>query len=798
MEYLIKNLHVGSKYRFSLNLIRNGKIALTKEVQKTVRDIQEREWYFTWFGQSTKSDVNTFQMIDEDAFKFKLFSCTVNTASGQIDQKGGKFTTFHDGISFYYTKINPNKENFELSATFIIDYINPVPDGQEGFGLLALDSLGEYGNNSVNHYTNSAGIIATKFEEVINGVKKTSKDTLGARFVTGLTKQIIESGDSGIAQNGKNVSRAFSYDLSDIIKKGDSYRITLKKTNTGYHAIYKKAYPGETDITEFILYDPKKLQVLDTNTVYVGFAVARGCNVTIQDVDFKITNVAEDPPGLVEPPEIVPLLAKIDSPTTYTEPLYPFVFNANASGRLTVRDKTNRVIIKDAIIQANQDYSKTITLSKGNNDFIVEFTPDKNYKPGDNKVIGRYDNEQKALVESYAPYYINHSVLYHYYPGDTLYVSTTGSPFGKGTKESPLDLSTALYFVRPGQTIVLAGGVYYPASTITIERGNNGTNRLYKRLQSINGERAIIDFSMSNAKSAGVVLSGDYWIIENIDIRKTPGDVKGLQVAGNNNIIRFVKTYQCGDTGLQISGFSTEKSDKWPKQNQVISCESYDNKDPAANNADGFAAKLTVGQGNIFKYCIAHHNIDDGWDLFSKIETGPISPVVIEDCVAYKNGSLSDGSGNGDGNGFKMGGDGIAVPHIIRNSIAYCNGTSGITSNSNPAIIIENCTTYGNKGANINLYGKGDGTRSFIVTNTISLQGGTSDVYREVPEIESKTNFLWNGAIAKNIDGLQIDINIFNTVDCTLRPEIQNNGRINIKGLLQLNKKTLQNIGAQF
>jgi hypothetical protein len=56
---------------------------------------------------------------------------------GQIDQKGGKLTAFHDGISYYYTVIDPEKENFELSATFTIDYLNPVADGQEGFGLLA-------------------------------------------------------------------------------------------------------------------------------------------------------------------------------------------------------------------------------------------------------------------------------------------------------------------------------------------------------------------------------------------------------------------------------------------------------------------------------------------------------------------------------------------------------------------------------------------------------------------------------------------------------------------------------------
>ena len=100
------------------------------------------------------------EMIDAERFVFRLKSCTYNQADGQIYQKGGKYTAFHDGISFYYTVIDPVTENFELKATFTVDYINPTADGQEGFGLLALDSLGAHGVSSANHYTNSAGIIA--------------------------------------------------------------------------------------------------------------------------------------------------------------------------------------------------------------------------------------------------------------------------------------------------------------------------------------------------------------------------------------------------------------------------------------------------------------------------------------------------------------------------------------------------------------------------------------------------------------------------------------------------------------
>src|SRR5262245_66257120 len=78
--------------------------------------------------------------------------------------------------------------------------------------------------------------------------------------------------------------------------------------------------------------------------------------------------------------------------------------------------------------------------------------------------------------------------------------------------------------------------------------------------------------------------------------------------------------------------------------------------------------RLTTGPGNVFRSCIAHHNIDDGWDLFTKTDTGPISPVTIENCISFSNGAVSNGGSttNSDGNGFKLGDDGIAVNHNIR------------------------------------------------------------------------------------------------------------------------------------
>lgn len=797
-EWIIQGLQTGKKYAIALAASRGAETVISSPVIKTVRDIKERDWNFVWFGQSTNESLNTFKMIDNDSFVFQLGSCSYNYKTGEIIQKGGKFTAFHDGISFYYTTIDPRKENFELTATFVVDYINPTADGQEGFGLLALDSLGQNGVNSVNHYTNSAGIIATKFEETIDGIKRTGKDTLGARFVTGITKDVIALGDAGIAQYGVSLGRAFSYDQSAQIKTGDIYRITLKKTNTGYHAVYHKEYATEEDRTEFILYGPEKLQNLDPDHIYVGFAVARGCNVTVKDVEFKISDVATDPKGIPEPPEIIPLIAKVDSPSTYTNDRYPLVFNVNANGHLTILNSKGTVLIRDALIRNLQDFTAVLKLNRGSNDFLLQFTPDSDYKPGPGKVIGRYDSEQRTYVKNYNPYYINLSVLYHTYEGKELIVTPDGSPFGKGTYKEPLDLMTALYFVSPGQSVILKGGIYYPRTSIEIARGNDGTSKQQKVLKAAPGERVVLDFRNSNAKSAGFMLWGSYWIIEGIDIRNTPGDVKGLQIGGNYNIIKNVATYNCGDTGLQISGISTEPKEKWPRYNQIINCLSHDNKDPASNNADGFAAKLTVGEGNKFYGCISHNNIDDGWDLFSKIESGPIGAVLIENCIAYNNGFLSDGSGNGDGNGFKMGGDGIAVPHIIRNSISFGNGASGITSNSNPALIIESCTSYANKGANLNLYGKGNGKRTFEVQNVISMNGGTGDIYHEMPELASQNNYFWNGAVSINSEGKQLSLNAFISTELRDAPAWGPSGNLDLDGYLLPTKEVPAGVGARF
>jgi hypothetical protein len=773
-EAVLKGLKVGTKYELRVTAIRGTDKATSEVLTKVLKAAQERDWAFTYFGQSASSSVNKMEMIDPDAFTFSLKSCTVKDDGVTIDGKGGKFTTFHDGISYYYTKVNPNTENFKLTATFKLDYINSTPDGQEGFGLLAMDSLGEYGVASKNHYTNSAAVIATKFETTMDGTKYASKDTLGARFVSGITQEVLAAGDTGIATSGKNVSNAFSYAAEDLVKTGGSYTLTLKKTNTGYHASINGG-------KEFIMYGADKLLQLDKDNIYVGFAVARGCNVTVSDVSFTTSNPATDAPAEKEPAQLVSYSTKIDSPTTTSKSDYKFVYVPSVPGTLTVKDASGKAVIENEKLSEKVDFTKDLKLEEGKNVFIVAFTPNADYVPGENQ-----------LLESYETVTTEFTVEYRAYAGSTVYVAPNGNQSGNGTKESPLDIYTATQFARNGQVIELAGGTYEMTQSLIIARGNDGSENSHRVLKSADGERAVLNFAKA---PGGMQVWGNYWLIHNIDVTETPGNIKGLQIAGNNNIISGVNAYKNGDTGIQISGTGLETIEKWPSYNLILNCTSYDNCDPGMNNADGFAAKITCGVGNIFRGCIAHHNLDDGWDLFSKIESGPIGAVTIEDCIAYSNGTLTNGLGNGDGNGFKLGGDGIAVKHKIVNSIAYNNNHAGITSNSDPAIIVENCTSYANKGANITLYGKGSGVKSFVVKNVISIGGAVEDNISEMPSLASNDNYVWNGAVSVNAAGQKVDATIFVSTDVTIAPTRDKNGSILMNGLLVLNDKAPKGIG---
>lgn len=797
-EYLIKGLKVGMTSDINVEALRNSEKVASAIQHKTISAEKEREWNFAWFGQSTSADRNKIEILDANNLKFTLKSCTFNEKTQDILEKGGKFTNYHDGVSFYYTVLDPKTENFELTATVHVDYTNPTADGQEGFGLLAMDALGENGVSSVNHYTNSAGILSWKYTTHVNGAKKEIKDGLGARFVSNLTPEVLAMGDAGIAENGVVFANAFNYDNANMVKTDDTYRITLKKTNTGFHAIYVPSDLAEGIPTEYIMYNSDKLCQLDKDHIYVGFVVARGMNATFSDIEFKVTDPKKDAPAQEEPPELIPLTTLVDSPSSYYQNKYPFVYHSNSNGSIQVATADGKVLIKNGKVKADVDFEKTINLPKSINDLIITFKPEDGFRPQPKQVIAQYNSILGIYEQNYKAVTNYATVIVRTYEGDKIFAAPNGSVFGNGTKEKPIDLASAVSYVKPGQTVVLAEGTYFIENSkgLIIERGNSGTAKARKTFTVEDGKRAILNFSTSKG---GMQIWGDYWTIENIDVCNTADNVKGVQVAGNYNVLNRVDSYLNGDTGIQISGQSSETFEKWPHDNLILNCTSYGNCDSAQNNADGFAAKLTTGNGNIFRGCIAYCNIDDGWDLFAKIESGPIGTVVVEDCIAYENGHKLDGTGNGDGNGFKLGGDGIAVAHVLRNSISFNNGMSGVTSNSNPALILENVTSVLNGSYNITLYGKGTAEpRKFAASGILSVEGSTSDNISEMPELLKDDTYFCNGANGVNKSGAVLKASdVFVSTDIkNIVPGRKADGSIDMKGLFELTDKVPSGVGA--
>lgn len=358
-----------------------------------------------------------------------------------------------------------------------------------------------------------------------------------------------------------------------------------------------------------------------------------------------------------------------------------------------------------------------------------------------------------------------------------IYVSPTGLSTNAGTLSSPTTLTEAVSRLAgaTGGVIWMRGGTYNLNVQITISRTNNGaSDSARKRIQAYRTplgvtEKPILDFAAqpyvagSGSNPRGILLNGSFWYLRGLTVRNAADN--GIFIGGNNNIVELCVLQANKDTGLQISRHSsTALRSEWPANNLILNCESFDNYDsPAGENADGFAAKLTCGPGNMFKGCIAHNNIDDGWDLFSQTSTGPIDTVIIFECIAYNNGVTTNGTstGQGDRNGFKLGGDNIPVVHIVENCIAFGNGKNGFTWNSNAAAIeVSNCTAWNNASENF----KFDGPSAAIFTNNVSFRFGVSNVNDRYGSTSGAptgaTNVFWFSG------------NSFNSLDPTLKATV--------------------------
>lgn len=259
------------------------------------------------------------------------------------------------------------------------------------------------------------------------------------------------------------------------------------------------------------------------------------------------------------------------------------------------------------------------------------------------------------------------------------------------------DLASALRVAGPGCEIILADGIY-TGGPYYISRKQSGKSRHPVILRAAHPGQAILDGSTMEAKLPLLTLRADHWTVEGLVFRKAPSS--GLFLCGSHNTVRDCEAAENGDTGILMCAFPRSRKRDWPSGNCLESCCSHDNCDRVRTNADGFGAKLSVGKGNSFHSCNAFHNIDDGFDLYTKGIIGKIAPVSFYDCKAWNNGYLSgEDIPCGDvrnGSGFKMGGESLQIKHSFHNCLAYGNLRRGFDPNNNNACRLEYCREWDN------------------------------------------------------------------------------------------------------
>lgn len=290
------------------------------------------------------------------------------------------------------------------------------------------------------------------------------------------------------------------------------------------------------------------------------------------------------------------------------------------------------------------------------------------------------------------------------------YVSSSGSDSNDGLSRTNAfaTLTKALTKARAGTTIFVCNGTYRYSSTFKLTA--SGTSSAPIKILNYSGHTPVIDFSGQSESSSnrGFQISGDNWIISGLSI-KNAGD-NGIYISGDHNRVQDCSITKCCDTGLQMSNGAS--------YNRITRVTSTYNYDSGTNgeNADGFAAKLSIGPGNVFENCIAQYNSDDGFDFYAAGNA-----VSVYDCVADYSGV-----GDGNGNGFKVGGNYTADNHYLKGCTATGNKVRGFDQNNNTGYVtLVDCTSTSNK---VNFYfpkAPASGTHKF--TGCRSVNGANKD-----------------------------------------------------------------------
>lgn len=311
------------------------------------------------------------------------------------------------------------------------------------------------------------------------------------------------------------------------------------------------------------------------------------------------------------------------------------------------------------------------------------------------------------------------------------------APGAKGDGKSintPGDLNNlAAKTIAGGDSLFLLDGVYYVTATVDVKTAE-GTADKMTYVGAYRGSHPIIDASKmaysNNSQSNGIRTRKNYIHLYGITVRYA--GFKGFLIGGSYN-----KIENCTAQASVDSGFGIKDADN----STFINCDSFDSFDyqlggtsnpDFGGNADGFCDKQFSGGGNTYINCRAWNNSDDGWDLYKRVTT---APIVFINCITYNNApEYYDFTGNprletdkawfdsvegktmttskshtdtwyrnhyynnGNKNGFKIGGAGVATDVTMYRCLAIANTVKGFDQNYTQGNVkLYNCSAYDNK-----------------------------------------------------------------------------------------------------
>ena len=794
-DYTVKNLTVGSTYEFSVVANRaDGYCSAVSEKELSVTADAQKNWYVSTVGsaQETKATITeadgnaqVINIANGDTASKKVATVeakdiTNTTGSMEIQAKAsGKISDDEDGFSYYYTKVNPEKENFELTATFTVTDASLTPDNQTGFGVVVADTLGvnNWGTPSYVH----------KYFNYFSSMMYSSKiNAPTMRYITGYTSADTSNKD-GVDRVNNNV-KFNQLTGTDMFKVGAEYTFTVRKTDDGYEAV--ATTENGTQTQKLTANDFTSVQ--EDGTVVVGVMVARKIGVKITDIKFTTSESKGLATSEVVEDKVTPSI-RVYSSNTCGAGEYEYTVVPNCAGTLKVTGSADgKAISKE--VTADEVVRIPVAVNVGSNTIKAEFEPAAAANITSTTTVTSETNVTRKVYGE---------------AGQTIIVTPDGKTTGDGTEESPLDINTAVSYAQPGQTILMKNGVY--DKWITINRSVCGTAdkpiNLVAESISTDGTDGVV------LSGAGLTVIGSYWHVYGLYVKDSSG--VGIQVSGNYNTIDMCTVNHAANSGIQISrnggadNYAGIQGKLWPTGNLIKNCESFDNCDAGRNDADGFAAKLTCGEGNRFYGCISHNNIDDGWDLYAKSVSGTIGSVTIENCVAYNNGWLTTddvtaaGYNYGEGNGFKLGGGYLKGGHKLINCVSFGNHAKGITSNSCPDISITRCTAYNNGNANsysIGLNTMDSMLKEWKVSGLISMSKADLTAKADLIPFSQHgdDNYIYNGSESYNNLGQKATDEWFESVDTTIRPSRNADGTIDMHNLLVIKSGVLSdNVGAR-